>query len=290
MKTKIKFDPASLLSKSTQRQSSSNPFLNEKQVSSYQTIDIPIDEIIIKGNPRKTFNDSTIHELAESIKQYGLLQPIVVRKKDGKYELINGERRYRAHLFLKKKFIAANIKNVEQIDITKLPEIKLIENLQREDLTDSDLAISLQELKKRNNETNEGIAKRLNKSTQWVKTKIAHAEILKEAQISAQYKLGDPIFQIPTSLFTELAPLDKENRKKSIEHLISVHEKTGNYPQRANFREFVRPLKTTTVKTIRPKSQSLESLKAELVKVKTKITALQNQKQILEEAIKKAKR
>lgn len=140
MKNKTNFNPADILSKASNRTSSLNPFLSSENANQHQTIDIPIDQIITENNPRKTFNEASIRELADSISQYGLLQPIVVRKKAGKYELINGERRYRAHKLLKSKTIPAVVKNVEQIDITKLPEIKLVENLQREDLSEADLA------------------------------------------------------------------------------------------------------------------------------------------------------
>ncbi|EMY70435.1 ParB/RepB/Spo0J family partition protein, partial [Leptospira vanthielii] len=216
MKNKANYNPADILSRATVRTSTLNPFLKEEETSNHNATDIPVDQILTENNPRKTFNESTIRELAESISQYGLLQPIVVRKKAGKYELINGERRFRAHKLLKRKTILAIVKNVEQIDISKLPEIKLVENLQREDLSESDLALSLQELKNRHKETNEQLAKRINKSAQWVKTKIAHAEILKETNINTTSDKNHPIFQIPTSLFTEIAPLDMTNRKKAI--------------------------------------------------------------------------
>ncbi|TGL58657.1 ParB/RepB/Spo0J family partition protein [Leptospira ognonensis] len=290
MKGKSNFDPSSILSRAGERSASPNVFLNTNGTTQHNTIDIPVSEITVKENPRKQFNDITIRELAESISAYGLLQPIVVRKKDGKYELINGERRLRAHLLLKRKTIIAIIKNVEQLDPSKLPEIKLIENLQREDLRDADLALSLSELKKRHNETNEQLAKRLNKSAQWIKMKITHAEVLKEGQGSAKLPDQDVLSEIPTSLFTELAPLEKAGRQKALNFLVATKTKTGEFPARADFREFVRPLKVTNPKKAKPKSVSLDSLKAELNKVKQKITELQYRKQEIEDAIKKAKR
>lgn len=292
MKNKANYNPADILSRATARTSSLNPFLKEEGASSHNATDIPIDQILTENNPRKTFNESTIRELAESISQYGLLQPIVVRKKAGKYELINGERRFRAHKLLKRKTILAIVKNVEQIDISKLPEIKLVENLQREDLSESDLALSLQELKNRHKETNEQLAKRINKSGQWVKTKIAHAEILKDTNINITTDKNHPIFQIPTSLFTEIAPLDVPNRKKAIDYLIKGLEKKGDFPSRNDLREFVRPLKPTKTKQSKPKLSNLElkDLKNKLLKIKEKISQLQNEKSILEESIRKFKK
>ncbi|GBF41518.1 putative chromosome partitioning protein ParB [Leptospira ellinghausenii] len=292
MKNKTNFNPADILSKASNRTSSLNPFLSSENANQHQTIDIPMDQIITENNPRKTFNDASIRELADSISQYGLLQPIVVRKKAGKYELINGERRYRAHKLLKSKTIPAVVKNVEQIDITKLPEIKLVENLQREDLSESDLALSLQELKNRHKETNEQLAKRIHKSAQWVKTKIAHAEILKETSLNANVDKSHPIYQIPTSLFTEIAPLDVSNRKKAIDYLIKGLEKKGDFPSRNDLREYVRPLKPTKPSKTKPKLKQLElkDLKSKLAKIKEKISVLQNEKAILEETIRKYKK
>ncbi|MCW7509706.1 ParB/RepB/Spo0J family partition protein [Leptospira levettii] len=292
MKHKTNFNPADILSKASNRTSSLNPFLSSENSIQHQTIEIPMDQIITENNPRKTFNEASIRELADSISQYGLLQPIVVRKKAGKYELINGERRYRAHKLLKSKTIPAVVKNVEQIDITKLPEIKLVENLQREDLSESDLALSLQELKNRHKETNEQLAKRINKSAQWVKTKIAHAEILKETSLNSNVDKSHPIYQIPTSLFTEIAPLDVSNRKKAIDYLIKGLEKKGDFPSRNDLREYVRPLKPTKPSNTKPKLKQLElkDLKSKLAKIKEKISVLQNEKAILEETIRKYKK
>lgn len=292
MKNKANYNPADILSRATARTSSLNPFLKEEGTTNHNATDIPIDQILTENNPRRTFNESTIRELAESISQYGLLQPIVVRKKAGKYELINGERRFRAHKLLKRKTILAIVKNVEQIDVSKLPEIKLVENLQREDLSESDLALSLQELKNRHKETNEQLAKRINKSGQWVKTKIAHAEILKESNINTISDKSHPIFQIPTSLFTEIAPLDVPNRKKAIDYLIKGLEKKGDFPSRNDLRDFVRPLKPTKPKQTKPKLGNLElkDLKSKLLKIKEKISLLQKEKTILEETIRKFKK
>ncbi|TGL57030.1 ParB/RepB/Spo0J family partition protein [Leptospira kemamanensis] len=292
MKHKTNFNPADILSKASNRTSSLNPFLSSENSIQHQTIEIPMDQIITENNPRKTFNDVSIRELADSISQYGLLQPIVVRKKAGKYELINGERRYRAHKLLKSKTIPAVVKNVEQIDITKLPEIKLVENLQREDLSESDLALSLQELKNRHKETNEQLAKRIHKSAQWVKTKIAHAEILKETSLNSNVDKSHPIYQIPTSLFTEIAPLDVSNRKKAIDYLIKGLEKKGDFPSRNDLREYVRPLKPNKQSKTKPKLKQLElkDLKSKLAKIKEKISVLQNEKAILEETIRKYKK
>ena len=84
-----------------------------------------------RDQPRKYFDDATLKELAESIRQFGILQPLVVCKKDGYYELVAGERRWRAARLAGLKEIPVVIKNLTYQEIT---EISIIENIQRENL------------------------------------------------------------------------------------------------------------------------------------------------------------
>lgn len=108
-------------------------------------INIAIKKIFANPNqPRKTFNEETITELADSIKEHGVLNPIIVRPSGKKYEIIAGERRYRAAVLNGLKEIPAVIKKVTDDD-AKI--ISLIENIQREDLNDVDRAAALRELK-----------------------------------------------------------------------------------------------------------------------------------------------
>jgi len=97
---------------------------------------IAINRIFIsKDNPRREFDKEALKELAESIRTHGLLQPIIVRPKDGNYELIIGERRLRACKMLGLTEIDAKIDTID--DSTSL-ELRLIENTQRTDLTDAE--------------------------------------------------------------------------------------------------------------------------------------------------------
>ena len=106
---------------------------------------IKIDKLIPNPNqPRKTFFEQTISELAESIKEHGVLSPIIVRPAGDKYEIVAGERRYKASGEAGLKEIPAIIKNVSNGDARI---ISLIENIQREDLNDIDRASALRELK-----------------------------------------------------------------------------------------------------------------------------------------------
>ncbi len=92
-----------------------------------------IDDILPnRFQPRIQFNEQAINELAESIKLHGVIQPIVVRKISDKYEIIAGERRYKASVMAGKTTIPAI---VTTLDDKNSAEVALIENVQRQDLT-----------------------------------------------------------------------------------------------------------------------------------------------------------
>ena len=93
--------------------------------------------------PRKTFNESTIKELAESIKTYGIINPILVRKQGDIYQIIAGERRWRAAKSLNLPKVPVIIKD---LDDQKMAEVALIENLQRENLNSIEEAESIKQI------------------------------------------------------------------------------------------------------------------------------------------------
>jgi len=108
-------------------------------------VNIPLSQIIEdKNQPRKTFNSETIKELANSIKEQGVINPITVRPKGSKYVIIAGERRFLAAQEAGLKSIPALIRKASKNDVML---ISLIENIQREDLNDIDRASALKELK-----------------------------------------------------------------------------------------------------------------------------------------------
>jgi ParB/RepB/Spo0J family partition protein len=113
-----------------------------KQTGVSDFMELPIDKIKPNPNqPRKLFED--IEELSQSIKKHGLLEPIVITKRDDIYIIVAGERRYQAHILAKLLLIKCYI-----IDISdkQLRELALIENIQRKDLTDLELAKYIGEL------------------------------------------------------------------------------------------------------------------------------------------------
>ena len=127
-----------------------------------QVVEINIDEIHPNPyQPRKYFSEEALRELADSILEHGILSPIWLRKSINGYDLISGERRYRAAKL-------ANLSNVPSIildiDDKKMMEITLLENIQREDLNIIEEARGYEQLINRLKYTQEELAKRIGKS------------------------------------------------------------------------------------------------------------------------------
>lgn len=119
-----------------------------------------------EAQPRQSFKEDTIKELAESIEKNGLLQPIVVRPMEkGKYQIIAGERRYRAFKKLGRTMIPAIVRDYEDEEVDKL---QLVENVQREDLNPYDEAIAYLKLKEKYGLRQEDIAKAVGKSRPYI--------------------------------------------------------------------------------------------------------------------------
>ncbi|HCY7597248.1 TPA: ParB/RepB/Spo0J family partition protein [Staphylococcus aureus] len=127
-----------------------------------------IDISDIKPNPyqpRKTFDENHLNDLADSIKQYGILQPIVLRKIVQGYYIVVGERRFRASKIAGLKYVSAIIKDLTDEDMM---ELAVIENLQREDLNAIEEAESYQRLMTDLKITQQEVAKRLSKSRPYI--------------------------------------------------------------------------------------------------------------------------
>ncbi|HCU7293580.1 TPA: ParB/RepB/Spo0J family partition protein [Staphylococcus aureus] len=127
-----------------------------------------IDISDIKPNPyqpRKTFDENHLNDLADSIKQYGILQPIVLRKTVQGYYIVVGERRFRASKIAGLKYVSAIIKDLTDEDMM---ELAVIENLQREDLNAIEEAEIYQRLMTDLKITQQEVAKRLSKSRPYI--------------------------------------------------------------------------------------------------------------------------
>ena len=114
-----------------------------------------------RSQPRKQFDEDALLELSESIKQYGILQPLLVSDKNGYYEIIAGERRWRAAKLAGLKEVPVIIKEFNDQQVV---EISLIENIQREDLNPIEEAMAYKRLIDEFHLKQDGIAERVSKS------------------------------------------------------------------------------------------------------------------------------
>lgn len=128
--------------------------------------ELSISEIVVNGDqPRKHFDEQSLASLAESVKNLGVFQPIVVRKQNNKYQIVAGERRYRAALMAGLETVPVVVKNYNTEEMT---EVALVENLQREGLDPIEEALAYQGLMNTYKQTQEMIAVRLGKSRSYI--------------------------------------------------------------------------------------------------------------------------
>ena len=165
-----------------------------------------------KYQPRKIFNSESIKELASSIKEYGILNPILVRKKEDKYEIIAGERRYQAAKSIGLKEVPVIIK---ELDDQKTAEIALIENIQRENLNPIEEAKSYKEILDLTNLTQEELANKIGKSQSFIANKIRLLSLSEIVQIALLNK------RISEKHARTLLTIDKEKQEEYLNKIIT---------------------------------------------------------------------
>lgn len=175
--------------------------------SEQKVINLRIDEILPnRFQPRIRFDETAINELSESIKEHGVIQPIIVREIGDKYEIIAGERRYKASVMAGKETIPAIIKNLNDQDSA---EVALIENVQRRDLTPIEEAVSYRKILDMGYLTQEGLAAKLDKSQSTIANKLrllnlhdSVQEALLEEKISERHARS--LLKMPTDQQEEM--------------------------------------------------------------------------------------
>ena len=164
-----------------------------------------------REQPRKTFDEDTLQELADSIKQFGLLQPILVQDRKDYYEIIAGERRWRAAKLAGLKEVPVIIRNYTEQEIM---EISLIENIQREDLNPIEEAIAYKRLIEEFNLKQDEVAERVSKS----RTTITNSmRLLKLCDYVRQMIIDD---KLTTGHARALIPIKDEEQQKQIAERI----------------------------------------------------------------------
>lgn len=271
--------------------------LNNKQKTKngLNVAEIPVSLIRSTNNPRKHFDENKLKQLANNIKERGLLQPIGVRKHSDGYELIYGERRLRAFKINNYVTIPAIISDVKQIPPETIPEIKLLENLQREDLTDHETAQAVLKISDAQGYTDEKLAKILNMSVAWVKQKLIHANLISGLLdgIKANTKLSDYLITLPTTTIIDLQSTLKTN-KKTVLNWLENYAKTDTIPKKQEVREFTKSLKyniqsdskSTPEKEKNIKTLTVNQLKKLIASIDEKIANLKEEKSQYEKSLK----
>ena len=212
-----------------------------------QVVQLYLDDIIPnRFQPREIFDEKALKELAISIKEHGVIQPIIVRNVKGKYEIIAGERRYKASALAGMTKIPAIIRNLDDKESSK---VALLENLQRKNLTPIEEARTYQKILEIDEMTQEELAKTMGKSQSAVANKLrllslpdtVQDSLLKE-QISERHARA--LLNIPDS------KKQTDMLKKIIANKMSVRvleeEIKQLYPKEENESEKETPKEVTT--------------------------------------------
>ena len=209
----------------------------DHSVTSELVNEIDVEKIDINPfQPRTTFDENALNELAESIKKLGIIQPITIRANNGKYQLISGERRLRAAKIAGLKTIPAYVRTAND---QGLLEMALVENIQREDLDAIEVAISYQRLIEECNLTQENLADRVGKKRATVGNYLRLLKLPADIQLGirqshlsmgharALITIDDPIAQL--KLYRKI--IDNElSVRKTEEEVRAIQE---NHPEKS---------------------------------------------------------
>lgn len=202
-------------------------------------------EVVLKINeiepnrdqPRTMFNEDALYELADSIKQYGVIQPLIVKKRDDYYEIIAGERRWRAAKMAGLKQIPVVIKDYSEQEIM---EVALIENIQREDLNPIEEAMAYQRLIKEYKLKQDDVAKKVSKDRSTIANSMRLLELDERVQKMVADKMisnghakallgikdGDKQYDIAMKAFDEkLNVREVESLVRNIDKPVKTKEK-----------------------------------------------------------------
>ena len=186
---------------------------------------INISQIIPNpSQPRKNFIENELKELSLSIKNQGLIQPIIVRPvDDGQYQIIAGERRWRASQLAGLHEIECIIRDVEDVNVL---EAALIENIQREDLNVIEEAYAYKGLIELKNITNENLAKKIGKSSSHVSNILRLLELddeIKNLVVNGKLSMGHAraLIGVPNALEKAKEIIDKKLSVRQVENITS---------------------------------------------------------------------
>jgi len=208
--------------------------------------------------PRTVFEDDKLDELCQTIKTHGIIQPIVVRQKANRFELIAGERRLRAVKLLDLQVIPAIIRDMND---TQAASVALIENLQREGLTSIEEAIAYKRLIDIHSLTQEALAQRLGKSQSTIANKLRLLQLPEDVQTGLmQRKITERHARALLSLNNNIDMLinlyndiiKKDLTVKQVEDKIAqlTHDKVVAKPKRFGISKDIRIARNTISQSI----------------------------------------
>lgn len=215
-----------------------NSLIPEKTTDNEDASFIKVEKISLdnikarEDQPRKNFDQDSLQGLAQSIQEYGLLNPIVVKKNDDHYEIIAGERRYRASKILGLEKIDAIVKDVEKKELDLL---SVVENIQREDLTALEEAQAYSDIIENYGLTQVELAKTVGKSRSYI------ANTLRLLKLDDKSKNELENGSISSSQARTLLSIDNENeRNKTLDDFLN---------KKTNIREVEKKVKKNKKKT-----------------------------------------
>lgn len=189
--------------------------------SNKEILQLNLDDIIPnRFQPREVFDEQELKELALSIKEHGVIQPIIVRSVNGKYEIIAGERRYKASALAGKTTIPAIVNNLDDKEASK---VALLENLQRKNLNPIEEARTFQKILELDEMTQEELAKTMGKSQSAVANKLRLLQLPDPIQ-DAILKKQIPEHHARLLLKVEDPKKQKELFKQIVTEKLSVKE------------------------------------------------------------------
>ena len=208
----------------------------EKQIyenaTTEEIIEVSLDELRPNPyQPRKKFDDDKLQELADSIKEYGVFQPIIVKKSIKGYEIIAGERRFRASKLAGKTVIPAIVRNFTD---EQMMEIALLENLQRENLSAIEEAVAYKSMLEKLNLTQEELAKKVGKSRSHItniigllrlpneiQNMIIKQEIsMSHARVISKLESTEEMINLANKILAENLPVHEVERLSSVDETL----------------------------------------------------------------------
>lgn len=198
-------------------------------------MEIDLAEIVPnEDQPRKNFDKDDLYDLSQSIKKYGVIQPLLLKKKDDKYEIIAGERRYRAAIDAGLSKVPAIVKDVSD-EISS--RIAIIENIQRKDLNPVEEAMSYKHILDSQDLTQKELADEIGKSRQYIGNTIRLLrldprvlKLLEEEKISTSHgknllaiKDGDKQYREAMKIIKHSIPVN-DNKKTSKKEKVEVED------------------------------------------------------------------